>query len=87
MVLGLESRYTSFSQTSRQVAYNNGLQQGPRRGQIDCSTGHSYRPTHDDRYRDGDGGYSSSMSDKNAYQQSFRQGYMNGYLRSYGGGY
>ena len=70
-----------------QTAYNNGYQQGMRRGEIDRSTGHSYRPTHDDRYNDGDGGYNHTMGDKNMYKQSFRQGYMQGYQRGYGRGY
>ncbi len=67
-----------------QQAYNFGFEDGQRLGSTDRATGHSYRPTHDDRWRDADRGYSGSMGDKQAYKNAFRSGYQAGYDRGYG---
>lgn len=69
-------------------AYNIGYQDGQRHGQSDRMTGHSYRPTHDDDYRNADRGYSNAYGSKQAYKDQYRNGYMSGYNAGYNrGGY
>jgi hypothetical protein len=63
-----------------------GRQDGIRDGQNDRATGHSYRPTQDDNYRNASRGYSSVMGDKNQYKSIYRQGYQQGYQQGYGSG-
>src|ERR1051325_6212254 len=57
-------------------AYNIGYQDGMRHGQSDRMTGHSYRPTHDDDYRNADRGYSSAYGNRQGYKDQYRNGYM-----------
>lgn len=66
-------------------AQNIGYQDGLNDGSNDMRTGHSFRPTHDDNYKNADRGYSSSFGDKNQYKQLYRQGYESGYQRGYNG--
>ena len=54
-------------------------------GQHDRATGHSFRPTHDDNYKNAPG-YSSSMGDRQQYKNTYRQGYEQGYPQGYNGG-
>ncbi len=68
-------------------AYNTGYQDGMRRGSTDRSTGHSYRPQHDDLWRNADHGYSGVMGNKQAYKDQYRNGYQAGYDRGYRSGY
>ena len=69
-------------------AYNIGYQDGLRHGQSDRMTGHSYRPTHDDDYRNADRGYSGAYGSQQAYKDQYRNGYMTGYNAGYNrGGY
>jgi Ni/Co efflux regulator RcnB len=63
-----------------------GYQDGIRDGQNDRATGHSFRPTQDDNYRNASRGYSSVMGDKNQYKSIYRQGYQQGYQQGYGSG-
>jgi hypothetical protein len=73
-------------------AYNNGsfrqaedvgYRDGINDGQHDRSTGHSFRPTHDDNYKNADRGYHSDMGSKQAYKDSYRRGYERGYQEGY----
>ncbi len=64
-------------------AYNVGYQDGLRHGQSDRATGHSYRPQHDDDWRNADRGYNGSMGSKQAYKDQYRSGYQAGYDRGY----
>ncbi len=66
---------------ARQVGYQDGL----AKGQSDRATGHSYRPTQHDAYKDADHQYSVIGGDKNQYKQLYRQGFMEGYQRGYNG--
>jgi len=67
------------------VGYRDGLNDGRH----DRDTGHSFRPTHDDNYKNADRGYSSNMGSKQAYKDTYRRGYERGYNEGYnrGGGY
>lgn len=64
-----------------------GYQDGMRDGQQDRSTGHSFRPTHDDNYKNADRGYRSDLGSKQNYKNIYRQGYEQGYQQGYNGGY
>jgi hypothetical protein len=66
-------------------AYNIGYQDGLRHGSQDRNTGHSFRPTHDDDFRNADRGYNSSFGNKQDYKNQYRNGYQNGYNRGYNG--
>ncbi len=68
-----------------QWGYRDGLQAGQR----DRASGHSYRPTQWEAYRDADHGMSSSGGyyNSNQYKQQYRQAFMQGYQRGYGSGY
>lgn len=62
-----------------------GFEDGRLDGQNDRRTGHSFRPTHDDNYKNASRGYNSSWGDKNQYKQMYRQGYARGYPQGYNG--
>lgn len=68
-------------------AYNYGFQDGLRHGSQDRSTGHSYRPTHDDDYRNADRGFYSGFGNKQDYKNQYRSGYMTGYQRGWNSGH
>ncbi|HKV41934.1 MAG TPA: hypothetical protein VJX67_22210, partial [Blastocatellia bacterium] len=52
------------------IAHQNGLRDGMNDGRKDRATGHSYRPTQDDNYKDAPG-YSSSMGDRQQYKDAY----------------
>lgn len=66
---------------ARQVGYQDGVADG----RSDRATGHSYRPTHDDNYKNASRGYVSSMGDKQTYKNAYREGYARGYPEGYNG--
>jgi len=79
-------QYGSFAASAQRFGYQDGVNDGLK----DRQTGHSYRPTHDDSYKDADRGYNSSLGSKDQYKQLYRQAYAEGYQRGYygnGGGY
>ena len=65
----------SGMQSARQYGYQDGLNEGSH----DRQTGHSFRPTQDDNYRNADRGYNSSFGSKDQYKQLYRQAYQSGY--------
>lgn len=69
----------NWAEQARQVGYQDGVNDGAS----DRRTGHSFRPTHDDNYKNADRGYNSSFGDKNTYKQYYRQGYESGYQRGW----
>lgn len=71
---------------SSRVAEQNGYRDGVNDGQKDRSTGHSFRPTQDNNYKNAPG-YTSSMGDHQEYKNVYRQGYERGYQEGYNGGY
>ena len=68
----------------RSNAVQIGYQDGVNDGRNDRMTGHSFRPTQDDNYKNADRGYSSAFGDKQAYKNTYRQGYEQGYRQGYG---
>lgn len=68
-----------------QIAQQNGYRDGMNDGRSDRATGHSFRPTHDDNYKNAPG-YSSSMGDRQQYKNIYRQGYGQAYPLGYNGG-
>ncbi len=67
-----------------QIAQQNGYRDGMNDGQHDRQTGHSFRPTHDDNYKNAPG-YSSSMGDRQQYKNMYRQAYEQAYPQGYNG--
>ena len=66
------------------VARQNGFRDGVNDGSHDRATGHSFRPTHDDNYKNAPG-YSSNMGDRQQYKDAYRAGYEQGYQQGYNG--
>lgn len=66
--------------------YQVGYQDGQLIGNRDLRTGHSYRPTKDDKYEDADHGYDRSFGRKDDYKRAYREGYLQGYQQGYGNG-
>ena len=66
---------------ARQIGYQDGLADG----RSDRATGHSFRPTQDDNYKNASRGYNSSMGDKQTYKNAYREGYARGYPEGYNG--
>jgi len=70
-----------------QIGYQDGVNDGAN----DRQTGHSFRPTEGDNYKNADRGYTSSVGSKDQYKQLYRQGYQQGYqigyYRNASGGY
>src|SRR5438874_9545883 len=71
----------SGMQSARQYGYQDGLNDGAH----DRQTGHSFRPTQDDNFKNADRGYSSSSGSRDQYKQWYRQAYQSGYQRGYNG--
>jgi hypothetical protein len=68
------------AQRARSYGYNDGLAEGER----DRRTGHSFRPTHSDRYEDAsDHGNHDGMS-RDQFKGIYREAYFHGYQRGYG---
>jgi len=66
------------------IAEQNGYRDGMNDGRKDSATGHSFRPTQDDNYKNAPG-YSSTMGDRQQYKDVYRQGYQRGYQVGYNG--
>lgn len=64
---------------AREFGFHDGLADGEK----DRITGHSFRPTHSDRYEDApDHGNHDGMS-RGEFKSLYRQAYLNGYQRGY----
>lgn len=66
------------------IARQNGYRDGQNDGVKDHNTGHSFRPTQGDNYKNAPG-YSSSMGDRQQYKDMYRQAYQQGYQLGYNG--
>jgi hypothetical protein len=66
------------------IAQQNGYRDGQNDGVKDRNTGHSFRPTQGDNYKNAPG-YSSSMGDRQQYKDMYRQAYQQGYQLGYNG--
>lgn len=72
-------------QPNANMGFNQGYQDGMRRGQNDRMTRHSYRPTQHDDWRNGTHGYVPMYGDRLTYQNDYRRGFEQGYQRGYNG--
>lgn len=73
----------TVQQNGQNVAYQRGMQDGMRDGQKDQQSGHSFRPTQTDKYKDTPGYTSLSGINHDQYVQLYRQSYMQGYQQGY----
>ena len=64
------------------IARQNGYRDGVNDGRKDRATGHSFRPTQGDNYKNAPG-YSSTMGDRQQYKDAYRQSYQQGYPQGY----
>ena len=75
-----ESPAHETAERARSFGYHDGLAEGER----DRATGHSFRPTHSDRYEDAsDHGHRYGMS-RGEFKSIYREAYLRGYQRGYG---
>ncbi len=65
------------------TAHDTGYQDGLKDGSHDKQTGHSYRPTQMDNYKNADRGYQSDMGAKDQFRLSYRTGYSSGYKQGW----
>ena len=72
-----------YRQPVVETAEHNGYSDGARDGQRDRYEGHSYRPTHSDRYEDAPGYFRELGGDREAYRSYYRDGYLRGYHSGY----
>jgi hypothetical protein len=68
------------------MAQQNGLRDGANDGQRDRQTGHSFRPTSMDNYKNAPGYTGTHGSDRDQYKNIYRQAYQQGYQEGYNGG-
>ncbi len=80
-----DSVYVTRRWASHDVASDIGFRDGLSAGSKDATTGHSFRPTEHDSYKDGDHGYAGGFGSKEEYKRLYREGYMAGYTDGYGG--
>ena len=79
-----QNGYYQVGQYTAERARNSGYQDGIAEGERDRATGHSFRPTHSDRYEDAsDHGNREGLS-RGQYKDTYRQAFINGYQRGYG---
>jgi len=75
-----ESPAHESAERARSFGYHDGLAEGER----DRVTGHSFRPTHSDRYEDApDHGNRYGLS-RDEFKSIYREAYLRGYQRGYG---
>jgi len=70
----------AYSGNAEQIGFQDGINDG----RSDRLTGHSFRPTHDDNYRNATRGYSGAFGSEQAYKDTYRVGYERGYEEGYG---
>ncbi len=82
---GPQPGYYQGNQYGVEHARRAGFQDGAAEGERDRLTGHSYRPTHSDRYDDApDHGDRDGLS-RGEFKSLYRDGYLRGYERGYRG--
>ncbi len=64
-------------------ARNAGYQDGVAEGERDRATGHSFRPTHSERYEDASGHGDRDGLRRDEFKNLYRQAYLRGYQRGY----
>jgi hypothetical protein len=81
---GYGSRGAAVATNQFNGAASIGFQDGINDGQKDRTTGHSYRPSEGDNYKDADRGFTTGS--RLEYKREYRTGYTSGYERGYNGG-
>ena len=71
-------------QNNQNPAYQRGMNDGLRDGQKDQQSGHSFRPTQSDKYKDAPGYIPVYGVTREQYAQMYRQAYMQGYQQGFG---
>jgi hypothetical protein len=81
---GYDYRYDGPAHETAERARSFGYHDGLAEGERDRRTGHSFRPTHSDRYEDApDHGDHYGMS-RGEFKSIYREAYLRGYQRGYG---
>lgn len=73
----------SYNQQLRQVALNNGYNEGIDEGRKDADRGDRFDYYDEGDYRSGTKGYNSRYGNKDLYRQYFREGFARGYRQGY----
>jgi hypothetical protein len=73
-------RYQTYS---GRAGFDNGYEDGLKRGRHDGDNRDRYDVARDNRYRDGDHGYKRSYGSLSDYVHSYRRGYEQGYSDGY----
>jgi hypothetical protein len=74
--------YNRGGNPAQQVGYQDGVNDGG----ADRQTGHSFRPTQQQAYKNADHNYSPTYGDRQQYKNMYRQAYQQGYQQGYNGG-
>lgn len=69
----------------RDVAWQNGYNEGVAAGRDDANDGDRYDPHRHNQYKNADRGYNSSYGNKDGYKAAFREAYLRGYEEGYRG--
>jgi len=80
---GVRSRDSRYEAYRGGVGFENGYEDGLKRGRKDGDHGERYDVRRDDKYRDGDHGYKRSYGSRSQYVRSYRSGFEQGYNDGY----
>ena len=76
---GRGNGYGQGSTYYRDMAKQTGYQDGLNDGAHDKQSGHSFRPTQMDNYKNANRGFRDDMGDVDSYKLAYREGYSSGY--------
>lgn len=80
---GRYGRNDGYNQQLRQVALNNGYNEGVDEGRKDADRNDRFDYSDEGDYRSGTKGYNSRYGNKDLYRQYFREGFARGYRDGY----
>ena len=78
---GSNGGYANGNNAAQQVGYTDGVNDGRQ----DRQTGHSFRPTQQQAYKNADHNYSPAYGDRQQYKDAYRVAYQQGYQQGYNG--
>lgn len=73
--------YNRNGNPAQQVGFTDGVNDGSQ----DRQTGHSFRPTQQQAYKNADHNYSQAYGDRQQYRDAYRVAYQQGYQQGYNG--
>jgi hypothetical protein len=76
-------QWGTYRNDARSVAFNNGYQDGLRRGQDAARDRRAFDIEREKEYRKADDGYRREYGDRNFYRDEFRRGFAQGYQEGY----